>query len=134
MSASVHSWLDHDPSVRIAPATAVGPDPWFASVTKCVGAVVHGNNQAVDLTVVGLLCLGSIPRALLTLALLEWSPHLKTNNAWISPLLGLVLLLTAAATFFRAMLHMAGQKLRLEAPISFNALQKPLTIVGGLTG
>jgi hypothetical protein len=116
----------------VAPTTAVGTDLWFASITKTVGGTIHRVHGATDLKIVGLLCLGSIPGAALTLALLAGSPYLRNSNAWISPLLGAVLIFTAAATFFRSKLHSVGETLRLNAPIPFKAFQKPLTVLVGV--
>ncbi len=115
----------------VSPATAVGTDLWFASITKSVGGAIHRHKRAVDLKVVALLCLGSIPGALLALGLIAASPQMKGSHGWISPLLGVVLLLTAAATIFRSRLHHLGERLRLHEPIPFKALQKPLTVIVG---
>ena len=49
------------------PATAVGTDLLYASVTKSVGTVVHRKGQTVDWKIVGGLAMGSVPAAILTL-------------------------------------------------------------------
>src|SRR5437588_10441498 len=49
------------------PATAVGTDLLYASVTKSVGTAVHGSQKTVDWHIVGGLALGSVPAALVTL-------------------------------------------------------------------
>ena len=48
------------------PATAVGTDLLYASVTKSVGTVVHHKGQTVDWKIVGGLAAGSVPAAILT--------------------------------------------------------------------
>ncbi|RDE07285.1 sulfite exporter TauE/SafE family protein [Sphingomonas aracearum] len=85
------------------PATAVGTDLLYASATKVVGTGVHGWRGSVDWRVVRRLATGSIPATLLTLLVLSKvgvrSPSL--DHA-INAALGSALVLTGAATFFRA--------------------------------
>src|SRR3984957_18179276 len=50
----------------IHPATAVGTDLLYASVTKTGGSIVHGYNRTIDWRVVGRLALGSVPATALT--------------------------------------------------------------------
>ncbi|HET7034031.1 MAG TPA: sulfite exporter TauE/SafE family protein, partial [Casimicrobiaceae bacterium] len=45
----------------IAPATAVGTDLLYASITKAGGAVVHARRRHVRWDIVGKLAAGSIP-------------------------------------------------------------------------
>src|SRR6266581_8216335 len=49
------------------PATAVGTDLLYASVTKTVGTAVHGSRKTVDWHIVGGLALGSMPASIITL-------------------------------------------------------------------
>ena len=49
------------------PATAVGTDLLYASVTKSVGTAVHGKRETVDWQIVGALASGSVPAAIVTL-------------------------------------------------------------------
>lgn len=116
----------------VAPTTAVGTDLWFASITKTVGGLIHRFRGAVDLQIVRLLALGSLPGAAATVFLLNVVPAARSSNAWVSPLLGAVLVLTAIATFARKRLHRFGEHLRVSSPLPFKAWQKPLTIVAGL--
>lgn len=85
------------------PATAVGTDLLYASATKVVGTGVHGWRGSVDWRVVRRLATGSLPATLLTLALLS---QIGVRSAGvdhaISVALGFALVLTGAATFFRA--------------------------------
>ncbi len=55
----------------IAPATAVGTDLLYASLTKLGGIGAHSFNGTVEWKVVGRLALGSIPAALLSIAVLK---------------------------------------------------------------
>lgn len=84
------------------PATAVGTDLLYASVTKSVGTVVHGKNKTVDWHIVLGLALGSVPAAILTLYLMSRYGATGTKSpAILSFLLGCTLLLTSFAIFFR---------------------------------
>src|SRR5437660_12499808 len=55
----------------INPATAVGTDLLYASVTKSGGTLVHGMSRTVDWRVVGRLAAGSVPATVLTIAALS---------------------------------------------------------------
>ncbi|HEY1143946.1 MAG TPA: sulfite exporter TauE/SafE family protein [Sphingomicrobium sp.] len=84
------------------PATAVGTDLLYASVTKSVGTVVHHKGETVDWGIVGNLALGSVPAAIATLLTM----YFLGVNASHSPiilnlLLGAALLATSFAVFFR---------------------------------
>ena len=84
------------------PATAVGTDLLYASVTKSVGTVVHHKGQTVDWKIVGGLASGSIPAALVTLLLMaHFGMTASKSPALLSLLLGGALLLTSFAVFFR---------------------------------
>ena len=45
----------------VHPATAVGTDLLYASVTKTAGTLVHGLNHTVQWRIVALLAAGSVP-------------------------------------------------------------------------
>jgi uncharacterized membrane protein YfcA len=86
----------------IHPATAVGTDLLYASVTKSVGTLVHGLNKTVDWRITRRLATGSLPATVLTLLLLsKVDLHGATQERAISAVLGSMLLLTALALFFR---------------------------------
>lgn len=88
----------------VAPATAVGTDLWFAAATKTVGSIVHHRQNSADHRIVGWLCLGSIPAAILTLLLLfEFGGH-QEKSGFIVTLLGGMLIITSFATLFRRQL------------------------------
>ncbi|MEO5937704.1 MAG: sulfite exporter TauE/SafE family protein [Sphingomonas sp.] len=86
----------------VAPATAVGTDLLYASATKTVGTTVHGWRGTVEWRVVARLAAGSVPATIVTLlALSQASTKVNTGHA-ISMILGVVLILSAVATLFRA--------------------------------
>jgi len=83
------------------PATAVGTDLLYASVTKSVGTAVHGSRQTVDWRIVMGLAMGSIPAAIITIFTMSRLGATGTHTQILNLLLGAALLLTAVATFFR---------------------------------
>lgn len=86
----------------IHPATAVGTDLLYASVTKTAGSAVHGFNGTINWKVVGRLALGSVPMTALTILLLYWlGIESKTAQSIITKVLGVALLLAAVSLFLR---------------------------------
>jgi uncharacterized protein len=84
------------------PATAVGTDLLYASVTKTVGTAVHGKRQTVDWRIVRALACGSVPASILTLfTMYELGINSAGSSLVLNVLLGGALLLTSFAVFFR---------------------------------
>ncbi|WP_019515687.1 sulfite exporter TauE/SafE family protein [Sphingomonas sp. Mn802worker] len=83
------------------PTTAVGTDLLYASATKAVGTGVHGSRGTVDWHVVRRLALGSIPATLATLLVLSRVPKTGGSGSVIALILGIALVATAVALFFR---------------------------------
>nr|WP_312623336.1 sulfite exporter TauE/SafE family protein [Pseudomonas juntendi] len=105
----------------INPATAVGTDLLYAAITKASGVWVHARNKNIDWKITGLLSLGSVPAAALTLWFLS-TLHTDTSalNAIIKRGLAVVLILTALAILFKSRLqafasHHAGDHYHLSA-------------------
>ena len=105
----------------INPATAVGTDLLYAAITKSGGVLVHKKNDNIDLGITGWLTLGSVPAAGLTLWYLN-TLHTAPDamNLVIKQALGVVLLLTALAIFFKKRLlafaqRHAGDRYRLSS-------------------
>lgn len=89
----------------IHPVTAVGTDLLYASVTKSAGTLVHGFNKSVDWRIVGLLALGSVPAAAVTLWVLAVTGTDTSGTAHLFAIvLGAMLLLTATSLIFRQQL------------------------------
>jgi len=87
---------------HVHPATAVGTDLLYASITKTGGSLVHAVNRTIDWRIVVRLASGSIPASLLTLLVfhfLKLDP--ATSSAIITRVLGAALLATATALLFR---------------------------------
>ncbi len=110
----------------IHPATAVGTDLLYASITKTGGTLVHSLNKTVEWGVTGRLAAGSIPAALVTLLLLHHygaPPH----AALISTTLGFALILTAASVAFRPWIAAYAARLGEMSP-------RRVTVLTILTG
>jgi uncharacterized membrane protein YfcA len=84
----------------IHPATAVGTDLLFASVTKSVGSMVHGFNETVDWRITRRLAMGSVPATAVTLVALHYLGP-AGGGSLISTVLGIALIVTALTLVFR---------------------------------
>lgn len=84
------------------PATAVGTDLLYASVTKTVGTAVHRKQGTVDWRIVTRLAIGSVPASIITLFGMS---RVVTMNASatgvLNLLLAIALLATSISVFFR---------------------------------
>ena len=100
----------------IAPSLAVGTDLLFAAGTKLGGTLQFARRRLVPWRVVGQLSLGSLPAALATLWILQRvGPAEPAVQRVITLTLGVAVLLTAAATLYKATLGHAAQ--RHDAPL-----------------
>lgn len=81
---------------------AVGTDLAYGAITKIVGAVVHYRQGTVDLRIVKLLAIGSIPGSLLGFLFVH-SLHRYgiDSDAWVRHALGFVLVLVAVIILYR---------------------------------
>ncbi len=97
----------------VHPATAVGTDLLYASITKSVGTLVHGMNKTVDWRITGRLASGSIPATVLTLLAIAHFRLVETLPAGlISLILGCALVLTSIALILRrTIIRFAGDRL-----------------------
>ena len=87
----------------IKPYLAIGTDLLFAAGTKFGGALALARQKRIDWPVVGLLSAGSIPAALVTIFFLHRAgPANPAVQAVMTTTLGAALLLTAAATLYKA--------------------------------
>ena len=97
----------------VHPATAVGTDLLYASLTKTAGTLVHGLNGTVQWRIVRRLATGSVPATAATLLLLA---HVDLTgprgNDVISVTLGTMLVFTALSLLFRQQfLNLVGPRL-----------------------
>lgn len=87
---------------NVHPATAVGTDLLYAAITKSAGTAVHSRNKTVNWRIVGMLALGSIPSAIVTLVLMSGVDRDSLSfKAVLTHSLGWMLFLTAILLIFR---------------------------------
>lgn len=115
------------------PATAVGTDLLYASVTKTVGTAVHGKQRTVDWTIVTRLAIGSVPAAIVTLLVMSRVGTLGDHAAGVlNLLLGITLLLTGISVFFRPwILNWAGHHIHA---MSNRKLTQRTILLGAVLG
>jgi uncharacterized membrane protein YfcA len=115
----------------IHPASAVGTDLLYAAATKTGGTLVHGLVGTIDWRIVGLLASGSLPMAVVTLAVLS---HFDVSGSRVEHVvtfaLGLALLATAAALVCRTRLVAS---LGVRAERSNGRRTTSLTVLTGMT-
>lgn len=86
----------------VSPATAVGTDLLYASLTKTVGGWVHSKRGTVDWKVFGLMAMGSLPAAAVTITLLKYlALDEKTLRSLVTSVLSVALLATATALLLK---------------------------------
>jgi uncharacterized protein len=92
----------------VKPHLAIGTDLLFAAFTKLGGSIKLARARVIDWPVVGQMAAGSVPASLVTLYILD---KVGTTNAAVQHVmtttLGFALLLTAAATLYKAVLGKA---------------------------
>ncbi len=95
----------------VSPATAVGTDLLYASLTKSMGSWVHGRHGTVVWRVVALLAMGSLPAAVITIMVLRSlaldEQHLRHV---VTTVLSVALLLTALALLFKERIRKLAQR------------------------
>ena len=118
----------------VHPAAAVGTDLLYASTTKTVGTGVHGVNHTVQWPIVARLATGSVPATALTLlAISQFDLSSRAASHVITLVLGVMLLLTAAALLFRQrILALAGARLEAISPRRAGALTVLTGVVLGV--
>jgi uncharacterized membrane protein YfcA len=86
----------------VTPSVAVGTDLAFASLTKSAGTVTHRVRGTVHWDIVGRLCLGALPAALLATLALQYFGPLNAGIGKVSRYsIGGSVLLTVVAILFR---------------------------------
>jgi len=118
----------------VSPVTAVGTDLLFAAITKTGGAWAHARRGGVDWTIVGRLAAGSVPAAALTLVGLHFFvADSKALAQVVSVVLGVALMLTAAALLFREPLRRWAERRGRVLPPSGTAAKRTV-IFGAVLG
>lgn len=114
-----------------APAMAVGTDLWFATLTKCVGGVVHRRFGSPDWRVIGRLALGSVPAAILTLGYLGFMQGGKLNSDLLMKLLGAMLVITAIIVPIKHIIHAPVARIREMLGDNLRRVQWTATVAAG---
>lgn len=119
------------------PAVAVGTDLLFAAITKTGGVWVHHDKHgSVDWKVVGIMALGSLPAAVLTIFTIRHLMSIgKETSGLITYSLGIALILTAAALLVRSYLMRNTERVTENGSISsgrFKRAQVPATVLTGV--
>lgn len=116
----------------VAPTTAIATDLWFAAITKVAAALIHYRNGQVDWNIVKRLWWGSLPVALLVVALVTLGARADKMD-WLTHAIGIVVLITAAGLLLSPRLLAAARNRRLGDPKKFKAWQPGLTVGAGAT-
>ena len=114
----------------VAPATAIASDLWFAAITKLVASRIHNRAGQVDWVVVKRLWAGSLPMALLVVAIISLGAKVQ-RITWLSQAIGVVVLITAAGLLLAPRLLRSARHRRLGNPERFKAMQPSLTVAAG---
>jgi uncharacterized membrane protein YfcA len=114
----------------MSPATAVGTDLWFAALTKTVGGAVHQRHGGPDWQIIRRLAMGSLPAAALTVWWLSTAEIHQIKGGTIMHVLGVVLILTAAATLFKKQIHHYATGARTAA-MAAHPWQPAATVAAG---
>jgi uncharacterized membrane protein YfcA len=86
----------------VTPSVAVGTDLAFASLTKSAGTITHRKRGNVQWDIVGRLCMGALPAALVaTLALQHFGPLNPAIGQVIRYSIAVSVMLTVVAILFR---------------------------------
>lgn len=116
----------------LPPAVAVGTDLVYAAITKTGGLFLHHRRGTVQWRIVGLLTLGSLPAAALSIAGLR---HLAARGIDYEPLitstLGIGLILTSLFLLFRSRASRCGAPAPLSQPPSTSCHIGICTVAGG---
>ncbi len=118
----------------VKPSTAISSDLVAAVFMRPVGAVVHMTKKTVNLALVGWMCLGSVPMALVgsyILHLMAKSAKMDQKNIEIA--LGVALLVGAAAMVLRAIMDRRSGQTR-SGKVREITLRPALSVAIGMVG
>jgi uncharacterized protein len=118
----------------VKPAAAISSDLVAAVVMRPVGAAVHLRRGTVNLRLVGLMTLGSVPMAFLGAYLLRQLGHTSSSQKDVEIVLGAALLAGAAAMVIRSLMdRKSGPRTAKVAEVRVRPVPTVLIgMVGGL--
>jgi len=108
----------------VSAKTAVGTDLLFAAITKIAGSAVHGSRETVDWKIVRRMAIGSVPAALLTLAVLAGIGKVGKSTEH-------VILVSLACLLALTSLAVIGRKWLFRHAHDFDAVRSPGKVIGG---
>ena len=118
----------------VTPSVAVGTDLAFASLTKSAGTITHRSRGNVQWSIVGRLCMGALPAALLaTLALQYFGPLNAAIGQLIRYSIAVSVMLTVVAILFRSKM-LAWVNRHPERQLQGRALVGATIAAGALLG
>lgn len=115
----------------VAPTTAVGTDLWFAAITKTVGGAIHYRLGQPDWMIVKRLAMGSVPASIITSIALANFDLGSLRQGLITDALGLILVVTALATFAWTRVQTFALALNSAARARHRARQPLFTVLAG---
>lgn len=117
----------------VNPSVAVGTDLFYASITKSFAVWRYHIQKLIQWRVVGLVCLGSIPSALVIIGILHYLPNLDTVDLIIEHIIGFALLFVALFLVFKdRIIHKPEQGVSENNETWLSKHLNPLTISGGI--
>jgi len=125
---------------NVNPLTAISSDIVVSLLMKPVGAFVHLRRGTVNLSLVGWLCVGSVPAAFSGAWLISMVPAGVDIETVLKTILGVALLVAATGLVVRALVQMYRSNLPLgEGPVRYTrprVVVKPLPtiILGAVAG
>ena len=114
----------------IAPQTAIATDLWFAAITKIAAMQVHKRGAGVDWQVVRRLWMGSLPVAIVVVALVAFGTSVG-NMQWLTKSVGVVVLITVFGLLLSPKLRSLARDRRVTQPEHFKKFQPAWTIAAG---
>jgi uncharacterized membrane protein YfcA len=115
----------------IPPLAAVSSDLVVSAVMKPVGGVVHLRRGTVDLRLVGLLCLGSVPSAFCGVLVSRALGSSTDVQEWTKLALGVALLLAAAGLIVRAYQTLVARGRRAADRAAGRPVRQPVEVQPG---
>src|ERR1700751_3458211 len=118
----------------VKPAAAISSDLVAAVVMRPVGATVHLHKGTVNLRMVGLMTLGSVPMAFLGSFLLKQMGDGSSDQLNVEVALGAALLVGAAAMVLRYVLDRRSGRARTGAIREVTLRPVPTVLIGMVGG
>lgn len=102
----------------INPSVAVATDLFYNSITKLFGSIQHIRQKTIDLALVKMLAIGSVPSAIGAVLLVQAYPPLAAHqDAILKHALGVVLIVVALATIAKQFFTKLGSNKWQDLPL-----------------